>query len=34
VKPNSRRWHHSVGNALWHTVSRLFLYQRFLLIMH
>jgi hypothetical protein len=21
VKPNSRRWHHSLGNALWHTVS-------------
>jgi hypothetical protein len=22
VKPNSRRWHHSIGNALWHTVRR------------
>ena len=21
VKPDSRRWHHSMGNALWHTVS-------------
>jgi alpha-ketoglutarate-dependent 2,4-dichlorophenoxyacetate dioxygenase len=21
VKPESRRWHHSTGNALWHTVS-------------
>ncbi|OQV09779.1 hypothetical protein CLAIMM_13865 [Cladophialophora immunda] len=21
VKPNSRRWHHSLGNALWHTDS-------------
>jgi hypothetical protein len=21
VKNNSRRWHHSLGNALWHTVS-------------
>lgn len=21
VKPESRRWHHSMGNTLWHTVS-------------
>jgi len=21
VKPDSRRWHHSMGNTLWHTVS-------------
>jgi alpha-ketoglutarate-dependent 2,4-dichlorophenoxyacetate dioxygenase len=21
VKPDSRRWHHSLGNALWHTDS-------------
>lgn len=41
VKRNSRRWHHSLGNALWHTVSihteqelawrRLFSYHRTLL---
>jgi hypothetical protein len=23
VKPDSRRWHHSLGNALWHTVCPL-----------
>jgi alpha-ketoglutarate-dependent 2,4-dichlorophenoxyacetate dioxygenase len=28
VKPNSRRWHHSIGNALWHTVSRTYLGQQ------